>query len=133
MTAQEIKESLCPSKTKMLLEVINGPCSNAYLHFATTESASVVFHQQKNQQLIINGVAFSIQAAKHQNGDTVKYVFKQISFTGSSAAAAAPAPAAAYSSEWVASTKRALISIDYEIRDLKRRRKLLRKKALERR
>jgi len=101
------------------------------LHFATTESASVVFHQQKNQQLIINGVAFSIQAAKHQNGDTVKYVFKQISFTGSSAAA--PAPAAAYSSEWVASTKRALISIDYEIRDLKRRRKLLRKKALERR
>ncbi|CAO0798069.1 unnamed protein product [Mucor circinelloides] len=130
MTAQEIKESLCPSKTKMLLEVINGPWSNAYLHFATTESASVVFHQQKNQQLIINGVAFSIQAAKHQNGDTVKYVFKQISFTGSSAAA--PAPAAAYSSEWVASTKRALISIDYKIRDLKRRRKLLRK-ALERR
>ncbi|EPB83201.1 hypothetical protein HMPREF1544_10049 [Mucor circinelloides 1006PhL] len=127
MTAQEINESLCPSKTKMLLEVINGPWSNAYLHFATAESASVFFHQHKNEQLILNDAVFSVQEAKYRNGEKVKYAFKQINFTGSSAAA--PAPAAAHSIEWVASTKRALISIDNEIRELKRRRKYL-KKAL---
>ncbi|KAL7329370.1 hypothetical protein PS15p_207480 [Mucor circinelloides] len=151
MDTEEIKRSLCPSKTKMLLEVIKGPWSNAYLHFATKESASVFFHQYNNKELIINGV---------------KYAFKQINFSGLSAAAtptptnttavstAAPAPvaaipvrapvaapvaaaataptaAAAHSSEWVSNAKRALVSLNDEIRELKKRRKYL-KKALRR-
>ncbi|EPB83200.1 hypothetical protein HMPREF1544_10048 [Mucor circinelloides 1006PhL] len=142
----------------MLTEVFKAPCSTntAYLHFATAEGASVFFHRYYNKQLIINDVVFSVQAAKYPNRHKVKYAFKQINFTGSSAASAstntnatavsaagpaavsalsaaaaisvrAPAPAAAHSSDWVTNTKRALILIDDEIRDLKRRRKYLRK------
>ncbi|CAO0792508.1 unnamed protein product [Mucor circinelloides] len=88
LTTEEIKKSLRPSKSKALLEVIKGPWSHAYLHFKTNESASVFFHQYSNKQLIVNGVVFSVQAAKYPNGHQVKYAFKQINFTGSSAASA---------------------------------------------
>ncbi|KAL7313941.1 hypothetical protein PS15m_007615 [Mucor circinelloides] len=128
----------------MLLEVINGPWSNTYLHFESEEGTSVFCHKHSNKQLQMNGVIFIVHPAKGNTGDVVKYAHKEISFAGSPAAmparaaamsagaAPAPTPAAAHSSEWVASTKRALISIDLEIRDLNRRRKLLRK-ALKRR
>ncbi|EPB80955.1 hypothetical protein HMPREF1544_12353, partial [Mucor circinelloides 1006PhL] len=91
----------------MLAEVLKTPwSSSAYLHFATDESASVFYNKYVNNQLVVNDTIFKVEATKYRTGEAVKYLFKELNFAASSAASA-PA-AAAHSSEWVASTKRAL-------------------------
>ncbi|CAO0792507.1 unnamed protein product [Mucor circinelloides] len=75
----------------MPTEVFKAPCftnTTAYLHFATVEGASVFYNNNINKQLRIKGGIFSVHPAKYRNGQTVKYAFKQINFTGSSAAVA---------------------------------------------
>ncbi|KAL7313942.1 hypothetical protein PS15m_007616 [Mucor circinelloides] len=159
MDTEEIKRSLGSSKTKMLLEVIKGPWSNAYPHFGSAESASVFHNKYCNQHLILNDATFTVHPTQYPSGEEVKYLYKEINFTGSSAivaltntsstsvsvavpaaaatptattsAAPAPAPALAATISVRDAAARVAAHSNDEIRDLKRRRKYL-KKALKR-